>query len=358
MYEGNEPTNYPSDHVRRRRNAVMAGVPRGPSQSNSCPCSGPRSTFQETLLRVSDETLFERPIVITNNAYRFMVVEQLVGDRAEGRRAAGADAPGQGPAIAAGAAFAQTRDSEAIVLALAADHVVRDTTAFVAACREGLAAAEAGRIVTFGVRARAGRHRIRLYLPGRRHFRRGPRRREIRREAGCGHRRRLHQVGLSLEQRQLHVPRRDLLDEYRNSMPRACGRLRCGRQGRPRPRIRQARRGRVRLGESDLDRLCGDGKDLACRRGAGVVRLVRCRLLARGVGIVRQGQPGQRGAGRRRVRGFAQLQRLDRPRAGRARRRRRSRGGGNPGRRAGVAAEGRQRAEAAGRPSSRALRPK
>jgi mannose-1-phosphate guanylyltransferase / mannose-6-phosphate isomerase len=56
-----------------------------------------------------------------------------------------------GPAIAAGAAFAQTRDNEAIVLALAADHVVRDTAAFVAACREGLTAAEAGRIVTFGV---------------------------------------------------------------------------------------------------------------------------------------------------------------------------------------------------------------
>src|SRR6202040_2945868 len=53
--------------------------------------------------------------------------------------------------IAAGAAFAQTRDSDAVVLALAADHVVRDTGAFIAACRQGLVAAEAGRIVTFGV---------------------------------------------------------------------------------------------------------------------------------------------------------------------------------------------------------------
>src|SRR4030088_2727890 len=38
---------------------------------------GPRSTFQDTLLRVSDPTLFQRPIVITNAAYRFMVLEQL-----------------------------------------------------------------------------------------------------------------------------------------------------------------------------------------------------------------------------------------------------------------------------------------
>src|SRR6202035_4596044 len=56
-----------------------------------------------------------------------------------------------GPAIAAGAIFAELRDSAAVVLALAADHVVRDTDAFVAACRQGLVAAEAGRIVTFGV---------------------------------------------------------------------------------------------------------------------------------------------------------------------------------------------------------------
>ena len=57
-----------------------------------------------------------------------------------------------GPAIAAGAAFAVARDNEAVVLALAADHVVRDTAAFIAACRQGLAAAESGRIVTFGVK--------------------------------------------------------------------------------------------------------------------------------------------------------------------------------------------------------------
>jgi len=56
-----------------------------------------------------------------------------------------------GPAIAAGAVFAQMRSNEAVVLALAADHVVRDTPAFVAACREGLVAADAGKIVTFGV---------------------------------------------------------------------------------------------------------------------------------------------------------------------------------------------------------------
>jgi mannose-1-phosphate guanylyltransferase/mannose-6-phosphate isomerase len=112
---------------------------------------GKRSSFQETLLRVSDRSLFGRPIVITNKAYRFMVLEQLaeIGCAADVllepvRR-------DSGPAIAAGAAFAQSLDREAIVLALAADHVVRDTKAFVAACREALVAAEMGQIVTFGI---------------------------------------------------------------------------------------------------------------------------------------------------------------------------------------------------------------
>jgi mannose-1-phosphate guanylyltransferase/mannose-6-phosphate isomerase len=116
------------------------------------PLFGPRSTFQETLSRVSDATLFERPIVITNAAYRFMVLEQLAEIGLEADVLLEPMRRDSGPAIAAGAAFAQTRDGEAIVLALAADHVVRDTGAFVAACRAGLAAADAGRIVTFGVR--------------------------------------------------------------------------------------------------------------------------------------------------------------------------------------------------------------
>src|SRR6266699_3709682 len=116
------------------------------------PLFGPRSTFQDTLSRVSDAALFERPIVITNTSYRFMVLEQLAEIGLEADVLLEPMRRDSGPAIAAGAAFAQTRDKDAVVLALAADHVVRDAAAFVAACREGLVAAESGRIVTFGVR--------------------------------------------------------------------------------------------------------------------------------------------------------------------------------------------------------------
>src|ERR1700726_2819474 len=116
------------------------------------PLFGPRSTFQDTLQRVSDAALFERPIVITNMAYRFMVLEQLAEIGLEADVLLEPMRRDSGPAIAAGAVFAQMRDNDAAVLALVADHVVRDPGAFVAACRQGLVAADAGRIVTFGVK--------------------------------------------------------------------------------------------------------------------------------------------------------------------------------------------------------------
>jgi mannose-1-phosphate guanylyltransferase/mannose-6-phosphate isomerase len=116
------------------------------------PLFGARSTFQDTLLRVSEPALFERPIVITNAAYRFMVLEQLAEIGIEADVLLEPMRRDSGPAIAAGAAFAQARDADAVVLALAADHIVREANAFVDACRQGLIAADSGRIVTFGVK--------------------------------------------------------------------------------------------------------------------------------------------------------------------------------------------------------------
>ena len=115
------------------------------------PLFGARSTFQDTVIRVSDAGLFDRPIVITNTAYRFMVLEQLAEIGIEVDVLLEPVRRDSGPAIAAGAAFALDRDKDAVVLALAADHVVGDTPAFVAACRQGLVVAAAGRIVTFGM---------------------------------------------------------------------------------------------------------------------------------------------------------------------------------------------------------------
>ncbi|QDL97990.1 mannose-1-phosphate guanylyltransferase/mannose-6-phosphate isomerase [Rhodopseudomonas palustris] len=116
------------------------------------PLFGKRSTFQETLLRVSDPALFGRPIVMTNTGYRFIVLEQLSELGIEADILLEPARRDSGPAIAAGAVLADQRDANAVVLALAADHVVRDTRSFVEACRAGKVAADEGFIVTFGVK--------------------------------------------------------------------------------------------------------------------------------------------------------------------------------------------------------------
>ena len=105
---------------------------------------GPHSTFQETVRRVSDPALFDKPIVLTNADYRFLVLEELAEIGIEAEIALEPMRRDSGPAIAAGAVLAQRRDPQAIVLALAADHLVADVAGFVDACREGLAAAQAG----------------------------------------------------------------------------------------------------------------------------------------------------------------------------------------------------------------------
>lgn len=112
---------------------------------------GPESTFQQVLARIADPNLFARPIVITKADFRFVVAEQL--------RECGVAADivlepmrrDSGPAVAVAAALAAERDRTALVLVLAADHVMRKADAFNEACRQaGLAAAQ-GRIVTFGI---------------------------------------------------------------------------------------------------------------------------------------------------------------------------------------------------------------
>jgi mannose-1-phosphate guanylyltransferase/mannose-6-phosphate isomerase len=113
---------------------------------------GPRSTFQQTIARVSDSALFDRPIVVTNAQYRFLVAEQLAEIGAEADILLEPERRDSGPAIAAGALLAQRRENGCVVLALAADHIIGGADAFVEACRSAQPVAEEGYIVTFGVR--------------------------------------------------------------------------------------------------------------------------------------------------------------------------------------------------------------
>src|SRR3954454_7811844 len=74
------------------------------------PQVGERSTYQDTLLRVAAGDLFAPPIVITGADFRFSHAARLRMMRRD-----------SGPAVAAAAALAKSRDPNAVVLALAGD---------------------------------------------------------------------------------------------------------------------------------------------------------------------------------------------------------------------------------------------
>ena len=110
-----------------------------------------RSTFQQVLDRIADRELFERPIVITNSDFRFIVAEQLRESDIAADIVLEPMRRDSAMAVAVAAALARARDPQATVLILAADHVVRNADAFRRACREAAVAAADGLIVTFGI---------------------------------------------------------------------------------------------------------------------------------------------------------------------------------------------------------------
>jgi mannose-1-phosphate guanylyltransferase / mannose-6-phosphate isomerase len=115
------------------------------------PLFGPLSTFQETVRRASDPDLFDRPIVVTNAQYRFLVAEQLAAIDAQADILLEPVRRDSGPAILAGAAIALRRGGDPVIVALAADHVVTDPLAFAELCATAAEAAQGDRIVMFGV---------------------------------------------------------------------------------------------------------------------------------------------------------------------------------------------------------------
>ena len=113
---------------------------------------GEQSTFQAVAGILARAPAFDRPIVITNHAYRFLVAEQLAQAGVIAEVVLEPVRRDSGPAIAVAAELALARDPDAVVIVMAADHVVQDTAGLVAKCEEAARAAAKGRIVTLGIK--------------------------------------------------------------------------------------------------------------------------------------------------------------------------------------------------------------
>lgn len=112
---------------------------------------GDESLFQASALRFTGKG-FSAPLVVTGDPFRFIVTEQLdeigiepsgVLVEPEGRNTA--------PAAAAAALFAAKADPDAMILLVPSDHAISQPDLFREAVLRGVAAAEAGDIVTFGI---------------------------------------------------------------------------------------------------------------------------------------------------------------------------------------------------------------
>ncbi len=115
------------------------------------PLAGDDTMLQATWLRVA-AIADAAPIVVAGEEHRFLVAEQL--------RQIGAPTPAivleplgrnTAPAIAAAALQAMAGGDDPLLLVLPSDHVVRNDPAFRAAVAAAMPAAEAGKLVTFGI---------------------------------------------------------------------------------------------------------------------------------------------------------------------------------------------------------------
>jgi mannose-1-phosphate guanylyltransferase len=114
--------------------------------------TGEDTLLQQTQQRLAGLPGLGAPLLICNEDHRFIVAEQLrqIGVEPQaillepvGRNTA--------PAVAVAALQATAHGEDPLLLVLAADHVIRDAATFRATVAAGMAAAEAGQLVTFGI---------------------------------------------------------------------------------------------------------------------------------------------------------------------------------------------------------------
>ncbi|MEH6836299.1 MULTISPECIES: mannose-1-phosphate guanylyltransferase/mannose-6-phosphate isomerase [Falsihalocynthiibacter] len=120
------------------------------------PLLGDKTLFQASAERLSG-TDFTAPLILTNSDFRFIVTEQL----AEMGMDPGAiliepEGKNTAPAVLAAAMWLEKSDPNGLMLVAPSDHVVPDTDAFREAVQAGLAAAENGQLVTFGIKPTHG----------------------------------------------------------------------------------------------------------------------------------------------------------------------------------------------------------
>ncbi len=119
------------------------------------PLMSERSLIQETVARGRGEG-FAAPVIVCNDGHRFIVAEQMrLMEVADARIILEPVGRNSAPAIAAAALLVAETDPDAVLWMMAADAAIADEPALARSLELAVAAARAGRIVTFGMRPTA-----------------------------------------------------------------------------------------------------------------------------------------------------------------------------------------------------------
>jgi mannose-1-phosphate guanylyltransferase/mannose-6-phosphate isomerase len=115
------------------------------------PLAGGTSTFALTLDRIADRRLFAEPVVVANRAHRHAITAALDEAGHKARLLLEPTPRDTTAAIAAAAKWVAGERPQALLLVLAADHLIRDVDGFRRTVEAAAGAAEEGMIVTFGI---------------------------------------------------------------------------------------------------------------------------------------------------------------------------------------------------------------
>jgi len=137
---------------------VMAGgsgtrlwpLSRGNYPKQFLALAGEHSMLQQTLLRLTGLS-HQAPLLICNEEHRFIAAEQIRQLSTQATILLEPVGRNTAPAIALAALQAIQQDADALLLVLAADHVIADSAAFRLAIEQAVPVAQQGQLVTFGI---------------------------------------------------------------------------------------------------------------------------------------------------------------------------------------------------------------
>jgi mannose-1-phosphate guanylyltransferase/mannose-6-phosphate isomerase len=127
---------------------------------------GDHSLIQQTLLRLRHKGFDARPIIISADAHRFLVQDEIRELSLDADIVLEPCRRNSCAAIAAGCELAVRRNPDAIVLVLASDHLITETDMFHRAALSAMDAAQQGFLVTFGVQPQEPSTAYGYILPG------------------------------------------------------------------------------------------------------------------------------------------------------------------------------------------------